>query len=221
MNSLSDYRGKHKGEDVFVLGAGPSLHFFDTKQLAGKTTICINSSVMKHKETTYYLTSDGNSVGESAWKYVIEGKFPVFFSKTGGLNHLIQKGHIEDESRVCLFGKEHTYVMNPEADFLIFGTSSAHCAVHLAVIMGASRVIIVGCDCEYDGEKEHFFDYPGEEENLYYGKPYPRTPVKRVGRSDGHHYMFFNTWMDIKRNNPTVNIAAFGGMLEKIFPKFV
>jgi len=210
---IGDFRNRHAGQDVFIYGSGPSLHSWDPSTLNGRACIAVNGGILKHKTPTYYLTSDGSQTIKHHWKYVQAGIFPVFYSSQGAGDHIRKFGPLPKE-RCVPFQKEHTSVMDKNADKIIWGFSSAHCAVHLAVIMGAKRIIVLGCDCRRGPQGQlNFYDYPGEEKDFYpKGKTIKSMPIEQASGA------MITVWREIKAANPQVNIVARGGLLESVYP---
>jgi len=238
MSKLDDYRGKHEGRDIVVLGTGPSLHSLDKKLLEGKVVICVNSSILKYREPDYYFSSDGGVCQHSHWKYVREGKFPIILGSEGCGSHVQKYGNMPPDREACYYAKKKIVppVMRKDAQAIIFGASSVHCAVHFAVICGAKRIIVIGCDCVYVGNICHFYDYEGEEKSIWLGEDWPYrnvrkgkpvgsysggfTRVKRMGNTDGCLGNILTYWRAMKKANPNIDIRAIGGLLETVFPKY-
>ncbi len=238
MFDLKDFRGKHEGQDFVVTGSGPSLHNMDFGVLEGKICIAVNSSILKIRTPDYYLTSDGSACLSSHWKYVKEGNFPVLLGRLGCSEHFYNHGDMSDD-RVCFYEKEKKDppIMIEESESIIFGTSSVHCAMHFAVICGAKRIIVLGCDCQYNGDKNYFYNYEGEEKDIWLGEDWESkgyykgqvlgcasgsgTTIARHGDTDGQLSAMLNYWQKIKLANSDTKIEVVGGKLESVFPKYL
>lgn len=220
MIGLTEFKDKQKGRDVFVFGTGPSLHSFNVDIINGRPVVCVNGSILKYKNPTYYLTSDGHQVLKRHWKIVQSGAFPVIAGSQGASDHIRLYGPI-DPSRHCSFMKENTRKMDPNADKLIFGASSVHCAIHFAVILGAKRIILVGCDCESSGGQHRFYDFSGEEKDVCAVKGMEKFVNKAINPTK-YFQVFFNYYKDMKKLNPGVHIECLAGRLvrEKVFPPY-
>lgn len=213
---IKDYRNIHEGAEIFILGSGPSLHFFDQSILDGKIVICVNSSILKRKNPSYYLTSDGSQVLKHHWQYVQKGNFPVIAGSQGAGAFILKYGPIQ-KGRLCSFQKEKVLKMNPDAEALIFGSSSVHCAVHFAVILGASKIIVVGADCGRAKTGEAvFYDYKDEEKDFH--KVPDNVPQKISIDSVGNEMLSY--WNKLRDENKNISIQAYGGKLEAVFPKY-
>lgn len=211
--NISDYRDKHRGSDIFVLGSGPSLRAFDIEKIGKRPVICVNGSILKIKTPDYYFTSDGSQPFKHHWEYVKLGSFPVVASGAGAGDHIRMYGKIEPD-RICYFSKKHSWVLDPTSDELIFGGTSTHCACHFAAILGAARIIVVGCDMSKgDNGEEYFWDYDNEE------KDFAVRPDLMAGSLpiDQYESIMSVGWKEIKANNPYFRIEAWGGKVESIF----
>ena len=222
MKTIGDFRDKHKGDDVFVFGASPELHHFDMSLIKGRATICVNSSILKIKTPTYYFTSDGHQIYKKHWEFVQAGDFPIVLNRQSMHGYRQVADSEKNKNRVVYYEKEHTDKLNKNADKIIFGISSIHCATHFASILGAKRIIVIGANCKFTGDKLHFYDYDGEiddtiaDKKIEAGIPtYPRT-----NDTNGMMEAMLCYWQTLRSENPNANIVVQGDRLEKIFPKY-
>lgn len=138
-NKFKDMRsvfGKHKGETVFVCGAGPSLAGAPSK-LPGPT-FAINRAIAK-VEAQYWCFSDvlptklyGDHPNAKAADWAFSSCMHVFFKDVPG--YLIEAndnpiGH-------------HVEAQRP----LYFNGATFSWALHWAIKSGAKRIILVGCE---------------------------------------------------------------------------
>ena len=106
---------------------------------------------------------------------------------------------------------------------LVEGSSSVHPAVHFAHLLGCSPIVLLGCDCQYDGDKYHYYDYPGEEVDEIRKPEYanfkPKNLIVQEGDSnkylDGHIVL----WEKIQKQNPDINIIDTSGGRLDMFPQ--
>jgi len=100
---------------------------------------------------------------------------------------------------------------------LLFGTDVVHPAIHLAYYLGASEVVLLGCD----GEWKH-----GERNNsnahLIDGRRIRINDV-RTGNSDMELVTGINSHRQIRKNNPDHKIynASLGKGLDGIYPRII
>lgn len=232
---LKELQDIHNGSMGFVIGAGPSLHFQDLSLLKKYVTISVNSGIIKYPECDYFLSDD---IGVKHWNYFhneVKNGSCIKLLYEDKLQHEIS--HLKKED-VILF--KHTWWFSPEnkqynfnglemtkdAEKPIIGArTSVASAVHFLYIMGCSPIVLLGCDCCYQGGKRYFWQFP-EEKKAYRlnGRPPFSTPNKGKKRGqpvDSHCCDFDNYWNHFARVNAgkvDIIYASEGGILE-CFPK--
>ncbi len=209
--SIEELRGCELGKDVFILGAGPSLHRFDMSLIQGRPVVCVNSSILKYQSPSYYFTCDGLERFKHHWKYVEEGTFPLVI----GDGYRRSKKIIRKD-RVFLFSRTETFNLDPNAKTLVASPSSSHSAVHFALILGAKRVIVIGCDCESKEGKNWFFQYEEEEKDCYVDSNFKAPAMDMASFCNS----WFRYWEKLRNQNLETNIQVWGGRLEKVFPRY-
>jgi glycosyltransferase involved in cell wall biosynthesis len=152
---LSLLKNKHRGEDIYIVGAGPSGNFVDPGFFEGKIVVGVNRT-FKHFPCTYSLFKEFAN-GEMASELSTSTTIPVI--ARGSYGHLKQDGH---RRNVAFFAQPNAYFFDhPEnqitsvdttpiyegMDRLVVSWSSITSAIHLAAYMGAKNVILVGHDC--------------------------------------------------------------------------
>lgn len=214
--SLDAYYGLHKDQDVFILGCGPSLHYFDFSLIKNRPVIAINESVMKYKNPSYVLTCDIGLLVCSSWqKYIRHATYPVI-TLDSNVNHLRIHGGLAENREVCFAAYRTTLEFDPENKYLSVECTSVFSAVHFAKLCGAKRIIVVGCDCQMDKlGNDHYWDFPGEEK--HYSALCPENLVKFPNI---YYNIWYEYWKKVKKLNPSVYVEAWGGRLEEIFPKY-
>lgn len=135
------------GQDVYVVGAGPSLASFDTNRLCGKNVIACNHT--------------GFQLGAHIVKILFFSDHSFFLSQRPQLE--------EFGGWIVTSSPNLTRLASP--DWLLgvvrrhdglhreavgFGANSGCSAVNLALIMGASRVYLLGMDCRAIADKTHW-----------------------------------------------------------------
>ena len=55
--TIKEFRNKHKGKDVYVLGSGGTLNFIDPKFFSKKITVCVNDVGEIYLPTTQYVVT--------------------------------------------------------------------------------------------------------------------------------------------------------------------
>ena len=137
MPPLSDLCGSHKGEEMFVIGTGPSLRVFPLEILSGKLTVGLNQA-WRHGAWTYSLTVHSElildyqaSPERPGTKWIVSAK-----KKPCDLS-LNDKDHF-------VFRSRGDFTRDPNELFLREGIQGT--ALHLALRLGCRAVYFVGVD---------------------------------------------------------------------------
>lgn len=183
MARLEQLREAYAGQDVVILGNGPSLNSFDPEILKGKVSIGANGVYEKFAQwgcaTDFILLEDVEQAERrgKAFRNVstIDGK-PVMKLAALHTAHAIPRPWPED---LCFFNaryvNDETYYSDWGPHFsrdfsgiVWLGSTVTFIGLQLAWFLGAKRVFLAGVDFSY-GELEKFFP-PGKlvvtEKNL-------------------------------------------------------
>lgn len=211
---LLQYRDIHHGERCFIIATGPSLTMEDIESLKDEKTISMNSICKLYKETdwrpTYYAIQD-NFVFNNMQDILRRHKeVPVFISDNIWRRFKREKEWIEFPTNVMyhasLTHKTYFARFSDDAyDIVYDGYSIAYSCIELAVYMGFKEIYLLGADCTYLGEKEHFVDSGVEDRSRKYATPKLIVGYEKVKEyADSHGIKVFN--------------ATRGGVLE-VFPR--
>lgn len=208
---ILDYKGIHNGERCFIIATGPSLTMEDIEALRGEYTIAMNSICNLYDRTswrpTYYAIQDGCVFEKLEDTIRQHDEYPVFISDNIKRKFERKPEWIEFptdtmyHSREILLKKYFAKFSDDAFDIVYDGYSIAYSCLELAVYMGFKEIYLLGCDCTYLGEKEHFIDSGVEDRNRKYA-----TPKLIVGYEEAKRYADSH---DIKIYN-----ATRGGVLE-------
>ena len=140
-----------QGEDVVCIASGPSLTVEQVEYVRGKArVIAVNDN--------YKL---------APWADAIYACDHRWWSC-----HIDQARHTQaqlwsmDESACRDYGLRYVHAVrqdgfSTEAGVICHGTNSGYQAMNLAYQFGASRIILIGYDCQHTGGKRHWFgDHP-------------------------------------------------------------
>ena len=167
--ALKKYESIHEGERCFIICTGPSLTLNDVEKLKNEYTFSMNSIIKLYPQTdwrpTYYVIEDidvymklENDLNQyqpsplfiSDWLAErVKPKFAIVPFPFDMLNHFDVGFHKFPKYR---FSK-NAYAM------LYHGYSVTYLIMQLAVYMGFKEIYLLGCDCNYSGEKRHFKEY--------------------------------------------------------------
>ena len=178
---LRTYKDIHKGERCFIIATGPSLTMEDIEALKGEYTFSMNS-ICKLYETTdwrpsYYAVQD-NHVFISIQDIIRAHKeVPVFVSDNIWRRFRREPDWIEFPTDTMYhaydmkIGNYHAKFSGDAHDIVYDGYSIAYSCIELAIYMGFREIYLLGCDCTYTGEKEHFIDSGVEDRSRKFATP--------------------------------------------------
>jgi len=157
--------GKDKRE-VFIVGGGSSLKDFSFEKLKDKNTIAVNMAALDVPNPTYCITGDSNifrKVQEeffkrvnTTWVMVTNLNHPVMKWKDGRFEHRTT-GFVYNPFSVDMLIKSAGldgigFSFN---DFRT-GYNSGFCALQLAVLLGYTKIYLLGMDLQKGIEKTHY-----------------------------------------------------------------
>lgn len=169
----------HKQATIYIVGTGPSMRIFPLDFLKDKITIGLNQTY-KYFNPTYSLTVHPYLIpyNRNEWntKWLTKSKMVC----EGWIKHK----KLENHKYFYIFNNNN----NPE-DFLYFkdlknftlyvGRGIQTGAIHLACLMGAKYIVLIGCDMcsldnEHHGHKQHT-EFHGHSPNNVYNEYYYYT----------------------------------------------
>ncbi|MBI3315543.1 MAG: hypothetical protein HYZ87_01025 [Candidatus Omnitrophica bacterium] len=177
MKKVTELYGLHAGEDIYIIGTGPSLRVFPLSLFEGRVTIGLNNahekvpvrySVTVHPDlyVPEFIGSQ-SALGPMDWivpyektKNLVspeqfrraEERF-YFFDSNGRKNS--QPPHEPSDA-----GRVLEWVKKPSGNFLYLWSSIAQTAANLAANMGAKNIFLVGCDSAALLDNTHCFAKP-------------------------------------------------------------
>jgi len=192
---IEDLRDKHLGEEIWVLGCGPSLDAFPDDFFNDKITIALNWAIIGFPECTYW-----HGHHECFREYLRDAR-PEFLQKSIILFPFPQPrkdfitdpveffGELTSQVIWMRFGDQWPISKKVFADMVedimagrrdcLYQASGtvAHTAVEAAAIMGARRIAMVGCEHSYHTASAHA---QSRGMGAYYG------PIDARGRVSDH-----------------------------------
>lgn len=137
--------GKLKDYPVFILGNGNSLNEIDVLQIDGFVTIGINRSLLKIDSTflmwqdaSFWYTERHNILKAQSLKYAAV--------------------HADPERRFYNFElKEQNFRLPQNLQILHGRGTTTPLAVQLAILLGCSPIILLGCDCKKENNQTDFY----------------------------------------------------------------
>lgn len=143
--AISKLKNKHRGQDIWVIGAGPSAGFVDAEFFANKITVGVNYT-WRHFDVDYVVVKENFALWEAlkAGQTVAASRFHC-----GNMKHAENNAeqpfyvfdHVENE-----LDRVNLDVIGTD-DRLVVSYSTITSAIHLAAYLGAENIILVGHDC--------------------------------------------------------------------------
>ena len=207
---LTDLRDTHKGETAWVIGSGPSLNFIDPEFFDNKLCVVPNGVGQSLQLNSFYLYSN--------YHVYEEIQHPGCIAAVTLLNCTLGQKRWSGEVPDNVAFSEATsymppgsgwspYTMPPPEGQIVYGSSSIHGAIHLAVHLGARDVILVGADCGSIDGASNFDSY------------YSRTQTSSF-RVWNDHTILLKKWLSenygarVYSLNPFVNLNLEGHTFE-------
>ena len=197
LKGIKELSDAHKGEDIFVVGTGPSLMGFDFSSLNDFTTIALNDAVKAPGfEPSYHLFSDTCIWHRYKKPFEYPQKTKIIAQDQPCIN--LRKSHqgAKKHSDFIGFRIRGLRLIRKEGtgpDCLFTGRTVANAGMLLARNMGAERVFLMGVDgyC-LEGPDKH--NKEKGKVHYYDGRPHEKgdqqsRPAMGVGRDDGHERM--------------------------------
>jgi hypothetical protein len=162
--SITQFRDRHRGEDIYVLGAGNTLSYLDPRFFDNKVTIGVNLVPKIWRPTTYAVSKYGHHANEVAEAFpemqVIAPTYEWGNRNAWPITSDLPNVHIFDHRMNP--GEHFDAVAHwpDDPDFLVVSWSTIATAMHFAAYLGAASIIMVAHDCGQLGEKLYVGDYP-------------------------------------------------------------
>jgi hypothetical protein len=157
MRPISELKDTCKGADIYIIGSGPSMDFFDPEFFRGRIVLGVNEVYCKFP-VTYIVGKHIESIAAAAAHGI-----PAIMSK----HHCGDTGYKLNESELDFYMFEHAcngnYELNyqniGQGDKIFVSESTLSSAMHVAAYMGAANIILCGHDCGLLDNKQNFDGY--------------------------------------------------------------
>lgn len=153
--TLDDLRDRHHGATAYVMASGPSLRKVDPERIrtSGGVIITCNSSVMHAKRPDYHVVMDGAVPFLQSFQLVADSAAVVVTHHEVPLRKMIPRHRIV-RTQIVRSGK-----LARDAGYLTQWTTTPVSSLHLAIILGCTRVYLLGCDCRLEDGKKYFYEF--------------------------------------------------------------
>jgi len=167
---LEDFRDKHQGEEVWVLGRGPSLDDYPPNFFEGKISIAVMYAYVAFPNCTYYT---GFHAEPAEW---VEKNWPDKFDRYilgclwgSSYDHNQRRSKYEGSGEVPIYSKVRftrgsgissfkvpvERLIAKESCELVDGATSLHSAIQVAIVLGAKKITLAGCELKMRGGLLH------------------------------------------------------------------
>ena len=192
-----EINGRHKNQDIYILGSGPSLTGFDLSKLNDKIVIAVNHSIEFYPQAQYLLFGDAIFLKKTSLDFKSYNGVVI----TPDRNHDAEKLNAISKDRKFFFETRRDQVYNNAKKGLFHPCSSGIMALNLAIQFRASRIFLLGFDYFYKDNITHFFG------NIYpHHLEYKETKILKKTLK----FRSFNQWRHIILNcSPESNVSDF------------
>ena len=214
---LRAFKDKHKGEDCFILGNGPSLNKMDLSPLAKYHTFGQNKIFLifdKVDLNLSYLVSVNQLVIEQSAREFEQMKCPVFLSYTASQGVVDDKPNVQRMHTLNIWSF-YEDISQPICE----GNTVTFVSMQIAYYMGFRRVFLIGVDHSFkqSGSSHEVQTYEGDDENHFHpdyfkGQQWQLADV--YGSEVSYHLANYFYLKDGRQ----IMDATKGGKLE-VFPK--
>ena len=185
-----------RGQTVYIVGGGPSLRDFDFSTLNGRPTIVVNRAFESVPDADVFITMDGRFL-RTYQEGLAHFAGHKIFVENGPL-----KGSIPDGILTCP-GIGEKAISQRLSWGLGHGNNSGFCAINLALVLGAERVVLLGFDL-LDREST-------EPVHYHSGYPWNSTSREYARFRDNFNWLARIKWCKDKifNFNPNSGIRCF------------
>lgn len=164
---IKQLKNVHKDQRCFIVCTGPSLTLGDVEKLEKEITFGVNSIVKLYNKTiwrpTYYGIIDVNVYNKIKNEDISFRKYAfisdLFLKK-------VKKPTFTDFMVFPMDAFELLRKSNGDVHFsndiykIVYDVATVvYSMLQIAVYMGFKEIYLLGCDCDYSGEKQHFSEY--------------------------------------------------------------
>ena len=161
MEKISDFRGLHKGKNLFILASGPSLKTLDLTPLRRRLVMGLNRSFLIFPGAYYHCVMDQrlfdeypDQLHDTRYLFTTENRpwgIPLNFLGGDGFSWDLEHG-------------------------IYSGYTISYFALQVAVYMGFQKIFYLGLDLQHRGANTHFFGFDFRSEN------HEKTEFPRMNR---------------------------------------
>ncbi|MBI5917490.1 MAG: DUF115 domain-containing protein [Bacteroidetes bacterium] len=214
---LLQFKDKHKGEDCFIIGNGPSLKNMDLAPLRNYHTFGQNKIFLIFEKVDLhlsYLVSVNQLVIEQSAREFEAMKCPVFLSYTAAKGVVAEAPHIHRLHTLNLWSF-YEDIAQPICE----GNTVTFVSLQIAFYMGFRRVFLIGVDHSFKqaGQSHEVQTYKGDDENHFH-PDYFKGQQWQLADVYGSEVSYHLANYFYQKDGRQILDATAGGKLE-VFPK--
>ena len=214
---LGQFKDKHKGQDCFIIGNGPSLKNMDLSPLRKYHTFGQNKIFLLFDKVDLnlsYLVSVNKLVIEQSASEFEAMKCPVFLSYTAAKGVVAELPHIQRLHTMNLWSF-YEDITQPICE----GNTVTYVSLQIAYYMGFSRVFLIGVDHSFKqaGQSHEVQIYKGDDENHFH-PDYFKGQQWQLADVYGSEVSYHLANYYYKKDGRQILDATVGGKLD-VFPK--
>ena len=167
---LKNFKNKYKGKRVFITCTGPSLTIEDLEKLKNEYVFGMNSIALIHDKTdwvpdffscqdehvfdkikdTMLSTNNGQVFLPYSYKHQCENRDDYVYYHICGAYHIYE----------LIYGPKYFTKFKSDCYINVYdGYSITYTILQLVMYMGFDEIYLLGADCNYLGEKQHFIEH--------------------------------------------------------------
>ncbi len=214
---LTQYKDKHKGQDCFIIGNGPSLKHMDLAPLRERYTFGQNKIFLLFDKVDLdlsYLVSVNKLVIEQSAREFEAMKCPVFLSYTAAKGVVAEQPNIERLHTLNLWSF-YEDISQPICE----GNTVTYVSLQIAYYMGFKRVFLIGVDHSFkqSGQSHETQVYKGDDENHFH-PDYFKGQQWQLADVYGSEVSYHLAYYFYQKDDRQIFDATPNGKLE-VFPK--
>jgi hypothetical protein len=234
INFLTTEFAKNSKESIcFVVGGGPSLCGFDFSQLNGYDTIAVNKSVEFIQNPTHFITTD--------YTYFLKASLPIGQIKqkckntyfVANMSHdymSYQNGMVIDTRNNMIYEDLYQYTgviqSNKSTGFgstlneFSSGSNSGHCGIQLALLLGYTKIYLLGFDLNSDGQTHFHQSYKETDQASFKNKVknYAVTLNNALSEHKGPQEIINLSSSSVLATSPHIKTQSFNDVIDSVKP---
>lgn len=156
--SLQQLYDKVAGQEVFIIGGGPSFNLIDKSLLDGKLVVCINSAYREFPEATMLYWCDESWISNHLDPVMDHNCKLRFTSRHTADNYIVRD--LLATGNAAVIKRTGDFGLDANVDN-VRGNNSGAQVLNFLANMGAHRLVLLGYDMNMKTGKSHWHDGHG------------------------------------------------------------